>query len=347
MDAVGSPGCRLALHADWSRHPAKRWMTRALRRDGAWHAEAPEPVGEPGSLLRRLRAQADDGSIAFGIDCPLGLPRAYVQRHPGPYRHFRDFLAALDDMPELAQVCATLDEVSALRPFYPQRGLRGMSRAAHAAALGLADASSLSRRCDRATATRAAGAPVFWTLGANQSGKAAISAWRDLVLPALREVPERLHLWPFDGDVAAWSSSAVAGCVMLAETYPAEALDQLRLRLRGRDGRGSKRRQPDRAGLSDALRTTLASLQVRLSARLEAGLDAGFGADAAGEDRFDSVLGLICVLSVLSGQRADHVPEDPWVRRWEGWVLGLDPSDRDRLAEADPGAGGTDVARAV
>jgi hypothetical protein len=34
------------------------------------------------------------------------------------------------------------------------------------------------------------------------------------------------------------------------------------------------------------------------------------------------VLGLLCVLNVLAGRRPDGVPGDPWVRRWEGWVLG-------------------------
>lgn len=318
----------MALHADWSLHASKRWMTRAVWQDG-WHAEAPEPVGEAASLMQRLCRQAGmraDGSrIAFGIDCPLGLPRAYVRRHPGPHRDFREFLLGLDDMPDFTRVCSELGELSGQRPFYPQRGLRGMSRAAHASALGLPDASSLYRRCDRATATRAAGAPVFWTLGANQSGKAAIAAWRDLVLPALREAPDRLHLWPFDGDLSAWSAGARR--VLLAETYPAEALDQFGLRLRKAGGRGSKRRQSDRASLAEALRERFDRLQVRLSVDLGAALDSGFGADASGEDRFDSVLGLACVLSILSGQRADLVPEDPWVRCWEGWVLGLSPDD--------------------
>src|SRR3712207_7284214 len=50
----------------------------------------------------------------------------------------------------------------------------------------------------------------------------------------------------------------------------------------------------------------------------------GFGADAAGEDRFDSVVGLLGLIGVLDGARPDFVPEDPWIRRWEGWVLGQD-----------------------
>ncbi len=306
-------------------------MTWAIRRPGGWHAEAPQPVGDPGSLLRRLRARAADGGVAFGIDCPLGLPRDYVQRHPGECRDFREFLAALDAKPRWLEVCGQLDEVDAGRPFYPRLASRGLRRAAHAAALGLDGPASLYRRCDLATATRPAGAPLFWTLGAPQSGKAAIAAWRDLVLPALGEEPALLHLWPFDGDLAAWRSAPpAAGRVLLAETYPAEVLDQLGLRLRSTSAgsatrRGSKRRQSDRAALAPGLHAALGALSVATAPALRAALDDGFGADAAAEDRFDSVLGLLCVLSVLEGHRPDEVPRDPWVRRWEGWVLGLPP----------------------
>ena len=48
----------------------------------------------------------------------------------------------------------------------------------------------------------------------------------------------------------------------------------------------------------------------------------GVGADAAGEARFDSVLGLLCVLNVLAGKRPDTAPDDPAIQHWEGWVLG-------------------------
>jgi len=27
-------------------------------------------------------------------------------------------------------------------------------------------------------------------------------------------------------------------------------------------------------------------------------------------------------VAVLNGQQPDFVPDDPWIRRWEGWVLG-------------------------
>ena len=328
MSEPNPSGFGLAVHADWSSNPAKRWMTVATYGRGVWRAGAPEPVGDADSLFARLRERAGGRDVGFGIDCPLGLPRAYVRRHCEPLKSFRAFLAGLEDRPEMFEVCASLDEVSGWRPFYPRHGQRGMSRAAHAAALGLADVASLSRVCDRATPTRPPGAPLFWTLGANQSGKAAIAAWRDLLLPALREPSQGLHLWPFDGDLAQFvarrAGAQQAGArVLLAETYPAEALDQLGLRLTKAAGRGSKRRQSDRAALAGGLRRALDEAAITPSASLSAALLDGFGADEAGEDRFDSLLGLLCVVSVLDGRRSEGVPDDACIRTWEGWVLGL------------------------
>jgi hypothetical protein len=68
--------------------------------------------------------------------------------------------------------------------------------------------------------------------------------------------------------------------------------------------------------------------RVEPSAALGKAVAAGFGADAAGEDRFDSVIGLLGLIGVLDGARPDFVPDDPWVRRWEGWVLGQDKLPR-------------------
>ena len=55
---------------------------------------------------------------------------------------------------------------------------------------------------------------------------------------------------------------------------------------------------------------------------LRAAAAGGFGADATGEDRFDSVIGLLGLIGVLDGLRPDFVPDDPAIRAWEGWVLG-------------------------
>ena len=171
----------------------------------------------------------------------------------------------------------------------------------------------MCRACDRATAERPAGAPLFWTLGANQSGKAAIAAWQTLILPAL-ETNARLRLWPFEGPFRSLLSPK---SVALAETYPAEALRHLGIRLRG-----SKRRHADRRAIAGALLTAMDQQAVLPDDGMHRAILDGFGADAAGEDRFDSVLGLLCLLNVLAGNRPDTAPDDPWIQRWEGWVLG-------------------------
>ncbi len=261
-------------------------------------------------MLARLAARG--GAVALGVDFPLGLPRAYAARHAAQ-ADFPAFLRALGARPCFFEVCGSLEDLAPDRPFYPMRGIAGMTRRSHALALGLPDADALSRQCDRATADRPAGAPLFWTLGANQSGKAAIAAWRDLLLPALM-AGFPLALWPFDGPLLPLLRP---GRVVVAETYPAEAMRQLGLRMAG-----SKRRQADRKALAAPLRTALAECGAMPDPAMAMAIDAGFGADAAGEDRFDSVLGLLCVLAVCAGRRTDQAPDDSWIRNWEGWVLG-------------------------
>ncbi len=287
-------------------------MSVARREGRAWRVAAPELVGDLADLLPRLRARAGGGAVALGVDLPLGLPRAYAAAHCHE-ADFPAFLRGLGERPGFFDVCAGLDDVSPLRPFYPARGVRGMTRAAHALALGLRDAAGLSRLCDRATAERPAGAPLFWTLGANQTGKAAITAWRDLLLPALAS-PAPPALWPFAGDFLPLLSRHA---VVIAETYPAEAMRHFSIRMGG-----SKRRQADRAALAAPLLRAMADLCTVPDAAMQGLLADGFGADAAGEDRFDSLLGLLCVLNVLAGSRPDGVPDDPWLRTWEGFVLG-------------------------
>lgn len=305
-----SASVSIAAHADWSVDARKRWMAVA-RRDGAgWRLAAPVPVGDPATLLGRLCDRG--GAVLLGVDFPLGLPRAYAAAH-GIEAAFPAFLRGLADHPDFFRVCATLDEIGPLRPFYPARGVAGMTRAAHAAALGLGGADALHRAVDRATAERPAGAPPFWTLGANQSGKAALAAWREVLLPALA-TPGAMRLWPFDGDLDALLS---CGSIVMAETYPAEALRHLGLSLAG-----SKRRQADRRALADQLRAAMARLGAAPEPAMRAAVADGFGTDAAGEDRFDCTIGVLCVLNVLAGHRPACAPDDPWIRRWEGWVLG-------------------------
>jgi hypothetical protein len=310
-DATPSASVSLAAHADWSVDPRKRWMAVAQREGAGWRLQAPRPVGPVESLLARLSHEAAGGAVALGVDLPIGVPRAYAATRPEP--DFLGFLAGLRGSPDFFRVCAELPDVASHRPFYPMRGLAGMTRMAHAAALGLTGAADLSRVCDRATSERPAGAPVFWTLGANQSGKAAAAAWRDLLLPAIGG-PVDVRVWPFAGS---FRSLLVPGAIALAETYPAEALRHFGLRMRG-----SKRRQADRAALAEPLLAAMPSLDAAPDPAMTHSVADGFGSDAAGEDRFDCTLGVLCVLNVLAGSRPDSAPNDPWIRRWEGWVLG-------------------------
>lgn len=326
MDQAASP-VTLAAHADWSMDARKRWVAVAKRRGEAWDLGQPRPVGDVGDFLDRLRAEAGGDGVALGVDLPIGVPRAYAEHRPEP--DFLAFLARTADWPDFYHVCATLDEITPQRPFYPARGRKGMTRAAHAAALGLVtpglvtpglvtpglipDGAALSRLCDRATTERPAGAPVFWTLGANQSGKAAAAAWQALLLPALTR-RDTIRLWPFDGP---YRSLLAPGGVAIAETYPAEALRHLGIRLSG-----SKRRQSDRAAVARPLLDAMAHLHVQPDRAMVGMVADGFGADAAGEDRLDCTLGVLCVLNVLAGHRPDTAPDDPWLLRWEGWVLG-------------------------
>ena len=285
-------------------------MTVATGSPDGWAIEAPEPVGDLATLLGRLAARGQP--VALGVDFPLGLPRRYAARHAAE-PDFPAFLRGLARRPKFFAVCDTLAELTVDRPFYPRRGVAGMTRLSHAVALGLRDAAGLSRQCDQATVDRPAGAPLFWTLGANQSGKAAISAWRDLLLPAMA-TPNPPALWPFDGPLL---SLLHPGRVAVAETYPAEALRQIGVRLVG-----SKRRQADRAQAAGPIMAVLTGLSATPRPGFQAALAAGCGADAAGEDRFDSVLGVLCLLGVLAGRRPNTAPPDPWIQRWEGWVLG-------------------------
>jgi len=298
----------IAAHADWSAHPAKRWIALSCR-DSGWRMAAPRLVGDTARLLPDLLRSG--APVVLGLDLPLGVPRGWAEGRGEP--DFPAFLAGLTRDPGFFEVSPSLATVSAARPFYPARGVKGMTRAAHAAALGLADARALSRHCDRATALRPAGAPVFWTLGANQSGKAAIAAWRDWIVPALA-VQAPISLWPFSGGL---HSSIAPGHAVLAEVYPAEALRQLGLKLAG-----SKRAQAPRRAMAEALRAVMGRLGVLPEADLAALIADGFGADAAGEDRLDCVLGLLAMIAVIDGAQPDFVPDDPWITCWEGWVLG-------------------------
>src|SRR5262245_49863502 len=113
------------------------------------------------------------------------------------------------------------------------------------------------------THTVAAACPLFWILGRNQVGRAAIIGWRDVLQPALRGSASELALWPFDGDLCVLLATRR---VVIAETYPAEACLHLGLPAPGRGW--SKRSQSGRRSHSQRLHHWAQMRGVKLSRAL-------------------------------------------------------------------------------
>ena len=309
----------VVAHADWSVSPAKRWLVRARLEDsGCYRAEAPVPVGDPATLLEQLGG----GSLFLGLDLPLGLPLAYARR--AGIEAFVDWFVGLGqgDWAEVFDVAERPDEIALTRPFYPRRP--GGAKLQHLVeGLGLESPRDLRRLCDLATATRPAAAPTFWTIGAQQVGKAALSAWAELLLPARRA--GAVALWPFDGDLAALLEDHKP---IVAETYPGEIYRHLGIAFRHPDGRrASKGRQADRAAEAARLRAVARDLDVALEPPLRRAIAEGFGPDAGDDDGFDATIGLLGMINVLRGRRLAGAPADPAVHRVEGWILGQAESE--------------------
>jgi hypothetical protein len=304
-------------------HPEKRWMARAvLRADSRYAAYVSELVGEPETLVKRLVAQAGPrGCVLLGFDFPIGLPARYAE-----CACIRDFLALLPqlghgDWSEFYTVAERLDHISLRRPFYPQFSRRkGEAHFSHLLdGLGL-EVSELRRRCEQARPGRRVASPLFWTVGGQQVGKAAISGWKDVLGPALRSGLD-VAVWPFSGSLFKLFRP---GRMVIAETYPAEFYTHLGVRFSAsrRGEKSGKRVQPDRAANAPVLLAWARAAHVRLAPTLRAELQDGFGISADGEDRFDATVGLLGMLNVVLKCRPPGEPDNEVVHRMEGWILG-------------------------
>ena len=320
---------RIVAHADWSVDSAKRWSTQAiLGANGRYSAAAPVPVGCPLDWLRALATTAGDDGVFLGFDFPIGLPRHYAVA--AGVTNFIEFLLRLGrgHWHRFYDVAAVPDEIDLGRPFYPLSArLKGQAEQTQlVTALGLSKPADLRRICDGRTVKRGPACPMFWTVGANQVGKAAIVGWRDLLVPALKDASLDIAVWPFHGPL---DSLLEDHRIVVAETYPGECYSQLGLNFRTieTNRRGSKRRQSDRALHAKQLFDWTRRTNVYLSRVLTVEIGDGFGASRSGEDAFDATIGLSGMLNVLAARRAAGEPEVEVVRRIEGWILGLDRND--------------------
>jgi len=210
----------VVIHADWSMRPNRRWMTCAYRQpDGSYLTLPPKRVPELHSFLPELQKQIGSETCALiGLDFSIGLPYEYA-RLLGVKR-FYNFLQNInqDTWKDFFNHCAVPEQISLHRPFYPLRP-GGAAQAHLLGALGLENMNQLRRVCERPTPFRRAASPTFWTMGAQQNGKATITGWRDLLIPALKDPEINLKIWPFDGHLF---SLFQPGQIIAAEAYPAE-----------------------------------------------------------------------------------------------------------------------------
>src|SRR5688500_7779849 len=80
LTAVMMPRPRIVLHADWSAHPAKRWLAAAaLRADGRYRLLPTARIGPREGLWRSLE-ETGGAPALLGFDFPIGLPAAYAER---------------------------------------------------------------------------------------------------------------------------------------------------------------------------------------------------------------------------------------------------------------------------
>lgn len=312
----------LIAHADWSAAPGKRWVAHAIREThGRYTLQAPKRVGDTSSWLAQLAA-ASPGGVFLGVDFPLGLPLAYAER--AGITDFLDVLPRLGtgQWADFYRPAESPAEIALSRPFYPARP--GHARQQHLLdGLGLERGDDLRRACDRGHARRRPAAPLFWTLGPQQVGKAAISGWRDMIGPALRERDD-VRLWPFAGPLAELLEQ---GGIVVAESYPAEFYTHLGLSFpKGPGGHGGKQSPFSRAANAHTLLGWAAANPIHLSNELVDLIRNGFGPKASGEDPFDAVVGLMGMLNVLFGRRPAGEPANAATRRIEGWILGQSPA---------------------
>lgn len=287
------------LAIDWGSTAAKRQMCRAVLRDDRYVLSPPCPVDDVSTL--DLRA----GTLA-AFDCPLGVSRDYAAR--AALGSFRAALAVFGTgrfgrFYDFADCAA---DIATERPFYPARGVKGVSRADLRKVLG--DAAFAPRVCDRL----AGAGPIFWLVGPRQVGRSAVCIWRDLITPRL----ERVALWPFDGPLA---ELLAGGRPVVGEMYPAFLLRTLGVTVARKSSRAA------RAACGRALLRRV-DPDARLDlARVRALLLDGFGASRSGEDPFDATIACIALARLLLD---DAMPEPlDEARAVEGWILGL-PSER-------------------
>ena len=293
------------IHSDWSVSLHKRWSAIARRSPNGWSIASLARTPSPREFLDLL---FDGPKTLAGFDFPIGLPSLYLDKIGIGFCELLS-LPATDRAQRFLTPADTLFDISPSQPFY-RRHPAGGRQADLLRRLECAGFDELLRACDRATANRSRAESIFWTVGAKQVGKAALSGWREILIPARAR---GARLWPFDGTLSSLSSHALT----LAETYPAEVYRHL-----GMNRTVRKRTQSGRKAAGAVMLAWASERELMVGADLVSLIRDGFGERDDGEDAFDAITGLCGMIEVADGRRAE-APDALWTSDpREGWILG-------------------------
>ena len=301
----------IVVHADWSVSPKKRWAAQAEWSD-SWTVTEIRLVGSTSTFVSDLLERAVRKKVLAGFDFPIGLPLSYGIKTGES--NFSSFLRAIGAgrWSRFAEIARTAEEVSIERPFYPAGSDGGVTQTALIRGHAKEHLDDLRRECERATPTRRAACPIFWTLGGNQVGRGALSGWTEVVKPAQAA---GATVWPFDGSIEELSAH---NGLTIAETYPAEAYGHVGVNFARSE---SKTNRSHRLGKVFAIILWAKQNNITISPLVRAMIDDGFGDDRSGEDQFDALMGLLGMIEVADRRRCAADPLRT-VCHWEGWMIG-------------------------
>ena len=305
-------------HADWSKNPDKRWIAIAvMQADQRWLVCELSKACEPSSLFLYLKSHLrKPGCIMAGFDFPIGIPSTYASK-----AGVTDFLSALalfghNEWGQFYTPAEHPSQISLHRPFYPSKP--GNSNRQYLEKGLNIRFDHLFRLCEVAHENRRAACPLFWTMGGQQVGKAAISGWESLLAPALDDPELNLKIWLFSGSLADICTNEN---IVVLETYPAEFYGHFGLSF-SFTVRRSKRRQIDRKAFVHQLRSWPGDHQLELDSSILDSIMDSFGNGLDGEDRFDAFVGLYGMINVILGNHPTGEPAPPLITKIEGWIFG-------------------------
>jgi hypothetical protein len=294
------------VHSDWSLAPNKRWTAVAIRSGDGWLVNCLGQTPTPDEFLDFLFDQRR--KTLAGFDFPIGLPSFYLNKMEIEFCHLL-FDPTSDRSRRFFTVAETLFDISPAQPFY-RKHPRGGRHAHLLQGLDCETFNSLLRECDKSTKLRSGAESIFWTVGPKQVGKAALSGWQEILIPALKR---QARLWPFDGSLSRLDSNVLT----LAETYPGEAYQHIGMRRTIR-----KRSQEGRRVGCGVMLEWASKHKVKFMLEIEQLIMRGFGEREDGEDPFDAVAGLCGMIEVSDGRRYEAPDLMTFSSRSEGWILG-------------------------